>query len=57
MTDSLIPFSPLRGIRAYSMHRPLVRALVSYYRLRDSLDDRAFLPRPARSDGGALPSK
>lgn len=35
----MIPFSPLRRIPAYAVHRPLVRALVGYYQLRDALDD------------------
>jgi glycine/D-amino acid oxidase-like deaminating enzyme len=56
MEDNLIPFSRLRSIRAYSMHKPLVRALVSYYRFRDSVDD-AFRPRPERPGTGALRSK
>jgi glycine/D-amino acid oxidase-like deaminating enzyme len=54
--DTLIPFSPIRSIRAYSIHKPLVRALVSYYRFRDSVDE-AFRPRPERSDTDALASK
>lgn len=51
--DTMIPFSPLRGIRAYALHRPLVRTLVSYYRFRDSIDE-ALRPRPEPSDSGAL---
>lgn len=35
----MIPFSPLKRIPAYSIHRPLVRSLVSYYQLRDALND------------------
>jgi glycine/D-amino acid oxidase-like deaminating enzyme len=55
MEDTLIPFSPLQSIRAHAVHKPLVGALVHWYRFRDSLDE-VFRPQPTPSDvAGLLP--
>ena len=37
--DLMLPFVPVKRIPLFDFHAPLIRSLVTYYRMRDALDD------------------
>ncbi len=37
-TDLILPFTPLRPLRTYAVHRPLVNALVRWHAIRDAIE-------------------
>ncbi|MEO8135164.1 MAG: FAD-dependent oxidoreductase [Betaproteobacteria bacterium] len=42
--DLVIPFAPLKPIAVHAIHPPLVKSLMTYYRLRDAIDVRRARP-------------
>lgn len=41
-SELILPFSPIKREPLFDVHAPLVNALVTYYRIRDAIDDRLY---------------